>query len=197
MASYIEYIKEIKKREGLELSPKPIDDGSLVNEIISQILDLDNEHRDKSLKFLIYNVLPGTTSAAYVKAKFLKKIILGDLVVPEIDATYAFEQLSHMKGGPSVEVLIDLMLGKSSRIANQAVEVLKTQVFLYESDMDRLEEAYNRGSEIAKNLIESYANAEFFTKLPDIEEKIEVVTFVAGIGDISTDLLSPGSDAHS
>ena len=45
--------------------------------------------------------------------------------------------------------------------------------------------------------MESYAKAEFFTELPDLPEKIELVTFVAGIGDISTDLLSPGGDAHS
>ena len=197
MASYSQYIEENKKRRDLGLSPKPIDGESLINEIISQILDLGNEHREDSLKFLIYNVLPGTTSAAYVKAKFLKKIILGDLTVPEIDAAYAFEQLSHMKGGPSIKALIDLLLGESQRIANKAAEVLKTQVFLYEKDMDRLEEAYNNGSEIVKDLIQSYAKGEFFTKLPEIEEKIEVVAFVAGIGDISTDLLSPGSDAHS
>ena len=49
----------------------------------------------------------------------------------------------------------------------------------------------------AKEILESYAQAEFFTKLPDVEDEIQVITYVAGIGDISTDLLSPGSDAHS
>ena len=197
MASYIQYLEENKQRSNLGLSPKPIDSESLINEVITQVLDLDSKHRKDALEFLIYNVLPGTTGAAYVKARFLKKIILGDLIIPEIDETYAFEQLSHMKGGPSIKILIDLLLGESKRIAKRAADVLKTQVFLYENDMERLEEAYNKGSEIVKDLIQSYANAEFFTKLPEIEEKIEVVTFVAGIGDISTDLLSPGSDAHS
>ena len=197
VASYIQYLEENKKRSNLGLSPKPIDSESLINEVITLVLDLDSKHRKDALEFLIYNVLPGTTSAAYVKARFLKKIILSDLKVPEIDETYAFEQLSHMKGGPSVKILIDLLLGENKRIAKKAADVLKTQVFLYENDMERLEEAYNNGSEIVKDLIQSYANAEFFTKLPEIEEKIEVVTFVAGIGDISTDLLSPGSDAHS
>ena len=102
-----------------------------------------------------------------------------------------------MKGGPSVEVLLDLALGNDVVLANEASKVLKTQVFLYEADTDRLEEAYKNGSEIAKDIIESYAKAEFFTKLPDVDEEIEIVTFVAGIGDISTDLLSPGADAHS
>jgi aconitate hydratase 2/2-methylisocitrate dehydratase len=102
-----------------------------------------------------------------------------------------------MKGGPSIKVLIDLALGEDDAIAKQAAVVLKTQVFLYEADTDRLKEAYSNGSEIAKDIIESYAKAEFFTKLPEIEEEIEVVTYVAGVGDISTDLLSPGGDAHS
>ena len=53
------------------------------------------------------------------------------------------------------------------------------------------------GNDIAKEILESYSKAEFFTKLPDVEEEIKIVTYVAGIGDISTDLLSPGGDAHS
>ena len=60
-----------------------------------------------------------------------------------------------------------------------------------------LEAAFKAGNAFSKEIIESYAQAEFFTKLPEIDEKIEVVTFIAGVGDISTDLLSPGGDAHS
>ena len=197
MSRYNEYLKEIEERKGQGLHPKPIDGAELLSEVIAQIKDLGNEHRKDSLHFFIYNVLPGTTSAAGVKAKFLKEIILGESVVEEISPAFAFEQLSHMKGGPSIKVLLDLALGKDAAIASEAAEVLKTQVFLYEADMERLEEAFKNGSAIAKDIIESYAKAEFFTKLPEIEEEIKVVTFVAGIGDISTDLLSPGSDAHS
>ena len=58
--------------------------------IIDQIKDVHNEDREDSLLFFIYNVLPGTTSAAVVKAMFLKEIILGDVVVPEISITFAF-----------------------------------------------------------------------------------------------------------
>jgi len=65
-----------------------------------------------------------------------------------------------MKGGPSIEVLLDLALGDDAGIAAQAGEVLKTQVFLYEADMDRLEEAFKSGNGIAKDVIESYAKAE-------------------------------------
>ncbi len=149
------------------------------------------------MKFFIYNTLPGTTPAAGAKAKFLKEIILGQETVAEITPAFAFELLSHMKGGPSIEVLLDLALGNDSNIATQAADVLKTQVYLYDADMARIKEAFENGNVVAKDILESYAKAEFFTKLPEIAEEIKVVTFIAGEGDISTDLLSPGNQAHS
>ncbi len=197
MNTYNDYIKEIEERKSKGLHPKPIDGAELLSEIISQIKDKDNAHRKDSLNFFIYNTLPGTTSAAGVKAKFLKEIILGESVVEEISPDFAFEQLSHMKGGPSIEVLLDLALGNDENVIQEAAKVLKTQVFLYEADTERLAEAYKAGNTIAKDIIESYAQAEFFTKLPEVDEEIKVVTYVAGVGDISTDLLSPGADAHS
>ncbi|KAF2515143.1 bifunctional aconitate hydratase 2/2-methylisocitrate dehydratase [Flavobacterium foetidum] len=197
MNTYKDYIQEIEERKSQGLHPKPIDDALLASEIIAQIKDLDNEYREDSLKFFIYNTLPGTTSAAGEKAKFLKEIILGESVVKEITPAFAFELLSHMKGGPSIEVLLDLALGNDAAIAKQAGEVLKTQVFLYDADTDRLKEAFKNGNTVAKEIIESYAKAEFFTKLPEIAEEIKVVTYIAGEGDISTDLLSPGNQAHS
>ena len=111
MSLYSDYLQEIELREKeLGLHPKPIDSADLLAEIIDQIRDTANEHRADSLKFFIYNTLPGTTSAAGVKAKFLKQIILAEESVEEITPEFAFELLSHMKGGPSVEVLLDLAL---------------------------------------------------------------------------------------
>ncbi|AYM08764.1 bifunctional aconitate hydratase 2/2-methylisocitrate dehydratase [Agrobacterium tumefaciens] len=197
MNLYLDYLAEIKSREPQGLAPKPIDDGALTAEIIELIKDAGSEHRADALKFFIYNTLPGTTSAAGVKADFLKQIILGEAIVPEITPSFALELLSHMKGGPSIRVLLDIALGNNAAIAAQAGEVLKTQVFLYDADMFRLRDAYNAGSAIAKAVLESYAKAEFFTKLPDVEDEIKIVTFIAAEGDISTDLLSPGNQAHS
>ncbi len=197
MNIYKDYINEIEERKTQGLHPKPIDGADLLSEIIAQIKDTANEYRADSLKFFIYNTLPGTTSAAGVKAKFLKEIILGESVVEEITPAFAFELLSHMKGGPSIEVLLDLALGNDEAIAKQAAEVLKTQVFLYDADTARLKEAYEAGNEIAKDILESYAKAEFFTKLPEVAEEIKIVTYIAAEGDISTDLLSPGNQAHS
>ncbi|MCL9807877.1 bifunctional aconitate hydratase 2/2-methylisocitrate dehydratase [Flavobacterium luminosum] len=197
MNLYTEYLAEIEERKAQGLHPKPIDGAELLSEIISQIKEVNNPHREASLKFFIYNTLPGTTPAAGAKAKFLKEIILGQEVVAEITPTFAFELLSHMKGGPSIVVLLDLALGNDEAIAKQAAEVLKTQVFLYDADMDSLKVAYENGNAVAKDILESYAKAEFFTKLPEVPEEIKVVTFIAGEGDISTDLLSPGNQAHS
>ena len=197
MNIYKDYIQEIEERKGQGLHPKPIDGAELLSEIIEQIKDLNNEYREDSLKFFIYNVVPGTTSAAGLKAKFLKEIILGQSIVKEITPAFAFELLSHMKGGPSIEVLLDLALGNDAAIAKEAANVLKTQVYLYEADTDRLKEAFKNENPIAREILESYAKAEFFTSLPEVVEEIKVVTYIAGEGDISTDLLSPGNQAHS
>ena len=197
MNIYNDYIKEIEERKIQGLHPKPIDGAELLSEIIAQIKDLANANRVDSLKFFIYNVVPGTTPAANLKANFLKEIVLGQSVVAEITPAFALELLSHMKGGTSIAVLLDLALGNDVAIAKDAAAVLKTQVYLYEADTDRLDEAFKNGNEIAKDILESYAKAEFFTKLPEIAEEIKVVTFIAGEGDISTDLLSPGNQAHS
>ncbi|MDV7269851.1 bifunctional aconitate hydratase 2/2-methylisocitrate dehydratase [Thioclava sp. A2] len=197
MSLYTDYLTEIETRKAEGLHPKPIDDGALVAELITLIEDTGSEHRAGALNFFIYNTLPGTTSAAGVKAAFLKKIILGEVAVAEITPVFAFELLSHMKGGPSVEVLLDIALGDDVGLSAQAAEVLKTQVFLYEADTDRLKTAYKAGNAVAKGILESYAQAEFFTKLPEVDEEIKVVTYIAAEGDISTDLLSPGNQAHS
>ncbi|MBT4910289.1 MAG: bifunctional aconitate hydratase 2/2-methylisocitrate dehydratase [Alphaproteobacteria bacterium] len=197
MSLYESYLEEIEERKGMELHPKPIDDKALTNEIISQIKDIENKYREDSLNHFIYNVLPGTTGAAEAKAQFLKEVILEKITLDEISSDFALELLSHMKGGPSVEVLLDLILDAEESIAQKAGEILKTQVFLYEADTERLRKGFTSGNKVVRGILESYSKAEFFTKLPDIEKEIKIVTYIAAEGDISTDLLSPGGEAHS
>lgn len=197
MSYYSDYLEEIEVRKtDLGMNPKPIDSAELLSEIIAQIKDVGNEHREASLNFFIYNTLPGTTPAAGVKAAFLKDIALGKEALTEISAEFALEQLSHMKGGPSVEALLDIALSDDAQAA-AAGEVLKSQVFLYDADCTRLADAFKAGNSIAKNILESYSKAEYFTKLDEIPEKVKVITYIAGEGDISTDLLSPGNQSHS
>ena len=187
--TYNAYLQEIEERKVLGLHPKPIDGADLLSEIIDQIKDADNPHRADSLNFFIYNTLPGTTSAAGVKAAFLKEIILGEVSLEEISPAFAFEQLSHMKGGPSIEVLLDLALGNDEAIALEAAKVLKTQVFLYEADTDRLEEAYKSGNTMPK----WYADA---FKLPKAErQKLRSKTF-QGIADAMAEQWGQLEDGH-
>ena len=197
MDLYKTYLTEIENRKSEGLQPKPIDDGKLLKELITHIKNPISNERENCINFLIYNTLPGTTSAAIEKAKLLKEIITGKFKIKEITPEFAFTLLSHMKGGPSIEVLIDLALGKDLEVARQAAKILKKQIFLYEADIDRVRESYENGNNIAKEILNSYSKAEFFTSLPEIEEEIDVVTYVAAEGDISTDLLSPGNQAHS
>ena len=197
MNLYEEYLTEINSRKEQGLNAKPIDSGDLAREIIAHVKTTASEHHDQCVEFLIFNMLPGTTKAAKQKAKFLKQIIDGIYQIDKISVDRAFELLSHMKGGPSIKVLIDLALSPEAVNSKKAAEVLKTQVFLYEADTARLISAYRDNNSIAEDILRSYSNAEFFTKLPKIKDEIEVVTYVAGEGDISTDLLSPGNQAHS
>jgi Aconitase B len=197
MNLFQEYLDEITTRKKQGLSAKPIDNGDLACEIIAHIKSIDSEYHDQCVDFLIFNMLPGTTKAANEKAEFLKQIINDNYQIDEISIDRAFELLSHMKGGPSIKVLIDLALGQDGENSKKAAEVLKTQVFLYEADTARLISAYRDNNSAAEDILKSYSKAEFFTKLPEIEDEIEIVTYVAGEGDISTDLLSPGNQAHS
>ena len=89
MNLYKEYIEEIKDRKSAGLNPKPIENGKLLSEIIENIKDLNHPDRDKCVQYFIYNVTPGTTSAANLKAKFLKEIILNNFSIEEISHSYA------------------------------------------------------------------------------------------------------------
>ena len=198
MSLYQAYLDQIDDRKKLDLKPKPIDDSQLTEEIVSIISDPSHKYKEKALNFFIYNILPGTTGAAEVKADFLKSIICKQQDIEEISEDFAFELLSHMKGGPSIRALLDLALeGDNDDIRKKAITVLKTQVFLYEADTDRLKIAFKQKNWAAREILESFAAGEFFTQLPEVDENIDVVTYVASEGDISTDLLSPGNQAHS
>ena len=117
MSFFKENIKEIENRKEEGLKPKPIDGAELIKEIIDNIKN--NKDKNISLDFFIYNTLPGTTSVSKYKAKFLKDIINKKEIIEEINIDFAFELLSHMKGGPSIKFLIDLALGKNITIAKK------------------------------------------------------------------------------
>ena len=135
MSAYSNYQLEILKRKELGLSAKPIESSEILNEIIGDI-KRNNSSTRKSLNHLIFNTLPGTTPAAKVKAEFLKDIILNVENIQEISIDFAFELLSHMKGGPSIRVLLDIAFSNNKILAKKASAVLKTQVFFMMIQID-------------------------------------------------------------
>jgi aconitate hydratase 2/2-methylisocitrate dehydratase len=79
-----------------------------------------------------------------------------------------------MKGGPSIEVLLDLALGENKSVAIEAAEVLKTQVFLYEIDTSRLEKAYSKGNKIAEDIIKSYSKQNFLQSFQKLRKRLKL-----------------------
>ena len=122
MELYEAYLKEIIERSKLGLGPKPIDQGNLLQEIIDIILEPEFPNRNDAVKYFIYNTLPGTTSAASVKAKFLKKIILKSELVDEIDQKY----------------LINTEMAKNKGIFGSPTFIVENEVFWGD---DRCEDA--------------------------------------------------------
>ena len=95
MNLYNDYLNEISERKKQNLQPKPIDDGDLIKELILNIEDENNINKKDSLNFLIYNTLPGTTSAAVQKSKFLK-----DLPKPNAEEISCYIYTSGSTGKP-------------------------------------------------------------------------------------------------
>ena len=109
MNLYNLYLAEIEDRKKLGLKPKPIDDGALISELIELIKDSKSEHRADALKYLIYNTLPGTTSAANEKAEFLKEIILENNIEGFFDeiCSQVYKQLTnHSENKTPIEIVL-------------------------------------------------------------------------------------------
>ena len=80
-----------------------------------------------------------------------------------------------MKGGPSIKVLLDLAFGNDNKIAQKSADVLKTQVFLYENDTNRLKLEYEKNNLIAKDIITSYLKAEFLQNYLKLKKKLTLL----------------------
>ena len=101
MNLYNKYLAEIKKRKSEGLGAKPIESGKLLKEIINLIKAEEGPDRKSCLDYLVYNTLPGTTSAAKEKANILKEIIIGDFFIKEITFVISSQPTS-----PPIEITI-------------------------------------------------------------------------------------------
>lgn len=138
-------------------------------------------------------VPPGVDQAAYVKAGFLTAIAKGEVTSPLVSPKYAVELLGTMMGGYNVQSLIDLLHSSDTEIATTAVAALSKTLLVYDAFHDVLELA-EQGNSSAKQVLESWANADWFTSRPELPESITVTVFKV-TGETNTDDLSPAPHA--
>ena len=140
------------------------------------------------------NVPAGVDDAAYVKAAFLNDIVQGNVTCEAIDKVKAIEILGKMLGGFNVTPMVEA-LKLDAEIADAAAEQLKNTILVYDAfnDVKRL---MDEGNAKAKEIVESWANAEWFTNKPELEREIKLTVYKVP-GETNTDDLSPASEAFT
>ena len=185
------YATHVKERAANQLPPLP-----LSAEQVAQVVELLKNPptgEAETLLDLIANRTPaGVDQAAYVKAAFLADIAKGTAKSPLISPEKAVELLGTMLGGYNVQALVALL---ETPLAANAVKALSSTILMFDAfhDVDVLMKA---GNAYAKKLIESWANAEWFTNAPALAKEIKMVVFKVD-GETNTDDLSPAQDAWS
>ena len=145
------------------------------------------------LDLIANRVPPGVDEAAYVKASFLSAIVNGDAASPLIDRSAAVTLLGNMHGGYNVATLVSLL--DDAELSSQAAEELKSTLLVFDAFHDVAEKA-DAGNADAKAVMQSWADAEWFTNNDAVPQSIKVAVFKA-TGEINTDDLSPAQDAWS
>ncbi|MCO4321511.1 bifunctional aconitate hydratase 2/2-methylisocitrate dehydratase [Aliidiomarina quisquiliarum] len=145
------------------------------------------------LELISDRVPPGVDEAAYVKAGFLTAIAKGEVTSPIIDKFAAIKLLGNMHGGYNIETLIELL--DEPELAAAAGEELKHTILMFDAFHD-VEQRMKAGNAVAKEVVESWANAEWFTNRKEMPEKITASVFKV-TGETNTDDLSPAPDAWS
>lgn len=186
------YQKHVDERALQGVVPKPLD-----AEQTAQLIELlKNPPADKKdyLLDLFENRIPaGVDEAAYVKASFLSAITKNDAHSPLITPEKAIEILGTMQGGYNIEPLLTAL--DNDKLAPFAVKALSHTLLMFDSFHDVAEKA-KAGNVYAKQIMESWANAEWFLSRPKLAEKITVTVFKI-TGETNTDDLSPAQDAWS
>ena len=194
MGFMADYEKHVKEREALGVPPLPLtaEQTAQVIELLKEIPILEEE---KLLDLLENRVPPGVDDAAYVKAAFLNDIVQGNAKSAAISPLHAVKMLGMMLGGFNVKPLIDALESKDEEIAQEAANQLKHTMLVYDSFND-VKELADKGNKFAKEVLQSWANAEWFTSRPELPEEITVTVFKVP-GETNTDDLSPASEAFT
>ncbi|WP_395141756.1 bifunctional aconitate hydratase 2/2-methylisocitrate dehydratase [Schlegelella aquatica] len=186
------YREHVAERAALGIPPLPLT-AQQTSELIELLKNPPAGEEQFLLDLLTHRVPPGVDDAAKVKASFLAAVAHGDVQVGLISRAKATELLGTMVGGYNVKPLIDLL--DDAEVGGIAAEGLKKTLLMFDYFHDVAEKA-KAGNAHAKAVIQSWADAEWFTSRPAVPEKITVTVFKVP-GETNTDDLSPAPDAWS
>ncbi|WP_457596159.1 bifunctional aconitate hydratase 2/2-methylisocitrate dehydratase [Hydrogenimonas sp.] len=194
MGFLADYEKHVKEREALGVPPLPLS-AEQTAQVIELLKEIPIVEEEKLLDLLENRVPPGVDDAAYVKAAFLNDIVQGHAKTAAISPIHAVKMLGKMLGGFNVKPLVDALEHKDEEIAQEAANQLKHILLVYDAFND-VKELADKGNKYAKEVLESWANAEWFTSRPELPEEITVTVFKVP-GETNTDDLSPASEAFT
>jgi len=185
------YRQHVSERAELGLPPLPLD----VEQTAALVELMKNPpagEEETLLELLVHRVPPGVDQAAYVKAGFLTAIVTSETTCPMIDAARATELLGTMLGGYNITPLVDLL--DDEKLAPIAVAALSKTLLVFDAYHDVVVKAADNN--YAKQVVDAWANAEWFTSRKAMPESITVTVFKVD-GETNTDDLSPASEAWS
>ena len=187
-----EYRKHVAERAAMGIVAKHLD-ATQMAALVDLLKNPPAGEEEFLLDLLINRVPPGVDEAAYVKAGFLAAIAKGEATSPLVTPEKAVELLGTMQGGYNIHPLIDAL--DDAKLAPIAAKALSHTLLMFDNFYD-VEEKAKAGNEHAKQVMQSWADAEWFLNRPQLAEKITVTVFKV-TGETNTDDLSPAPDAWS
>ncbi|MDV7104439.1 bifunctional aconitate hydratase 2/2-methylisocitrate dehydratase [Vibrio sp. TH_r3] len=186
------YRKHVEERAVEGVVPQPLN-AEQVAALVELVKNPPEGEEEVLLELFENRIPPGVDEAAYVKAGFLTALAKGEASSPLINKEKATELLGTMQGGYNIESLIDLL--EDDTLAPIAAKALSHTLLMFDSFYD-VEEKAKAGNEYAKQVITSWAEAEWFLSKPQLQEKVTLTVFKV-TGETNTDDLSPAPDAWS
>ncbi|MEW4339176.1 bifunctional aconitate hydratase 2/2-methylisocitrate dehydratase [Chromobacterium vaccinii] len=186
------YRQHVAERAALGIPPLPLS-AKQVEELVELLKNPPKGEESILVDLITHRVPPGVDDAAKVKASFLAAVAEGSVKSPLVSRELATELLGTMLGGYNIKPLVDLL--DDASVAKIAAAGLKKTLLMFDSFHD-VKEKMDKGNAVAKEVVESWANAEWFTSRPEVAEKITVTVFKVP-GETNTDDLSPAPDAWS
>lgn len=186
------YRQHVEERAALGVPPKPLDDAQTA--ALVELLKNPPAGEEAYLVDLLENRVPaGVDQAAYVKAAFLAALAKGEATSPLVSKERAVYLLGTMLGGYNVAPLVELL--DNAELAELAAEALKKTLLVFDAFHDVADKA-KAGNANAQAVMQSWADAEWFTSRKDVPEEIKLTVFKV-TGETNTDDLSPAQDAWS